>query len=52
MAFIVTFLIAGIVAWLWANEVNNKLKYREKNSDYNQCEGWLDWDNAHTEGEI
>lgn len=54
MVFIVMFLITVCIAWVWANGIDNELKYRKENPDYKPGEGWLDWDcdKAHTEGEI
>lgn len=52
IVFIVMFLITGVVAWLWATGIDNESKYRKENPDYKPGEGWLDWDEAHTEGEL
>lgn len=52
MVFIVMILITGAIAWLWTNGIDNELRYRKENLNYKSGEGWLDWDTAHTEGEI
>ena len=46
------FLITAILSWLWVSGIDNQMKYQKDNPNYNPSEGWLDWDTAHTEGEI
>ena len=52
IVFIVMFLITAVIAWLWVNGIDRETEYRKQNPDYKPGEGWLDWDQAHTEGEI
>jgi hypothetical protein len=37
---------------MWANGIDKETQYKKDNPDYKSGEGWLDWDDAHTENEI
>lgn len=50
--FIVMFLLTVVISWLWATGIDRETEYRKQNPDYKTGEGWLDWDEAHTEGEL
>ena len=50
--YLIMFVVTVIISYLWANAIEKESEYRKKNPDYNPGEGWLDWDDNHTEGEI
>ena len=41
---IITFIVTVPIAWLWVNAIDKQIKYKKQNPDYNEEEGWLDWD--------
>ena len=52
IAFTILFVLTVIIAWLWVRAIDREMEYRKQNPDYKPGEGWLDWDETHTEGEI
>jgi hypothetical protein len=49
LVFTVMFIITALISWLWANGVDKQIQYKKEHPEYNESEGWLDWDKAHTE---
>jgi len=52
VSIMITFIIASIISVIWVIGISKETEYRKDNPDYNPNAGWLDWDTAHTEGEI
>ena len=52
LVFTVIFIITVLISWMWANGIDKESQYIKDNPDHNPSEGWLDWDESHTEGEI
>jgi hypothetical protein len=50
--YLAMFLITAVISWLWVRGIDRQMKYKKENPDTNESEGWLDWDNAHTENEL
>lgn len=50
--FIIMFLITAVISWIWVRGIDNQMKYQKENPDSNPTQGWLDWDTAHTEGDL
>lgn len=50
--YLIMFVITAIISYLWARSIDRENTYRKENSDYKPGEGWLDWDENHTEGEL
>jgi len=52
--YVIMFIVTSVISWLWATGIDKQAKYKKENPDYNENEGWLDWDcnNAHTEGDL
>lgn len=46
------FIVTAVVSWLWVTAIDREITHRENNPDYKPGEGWLDWDESHTEGEL
>ena len=44
LGLIITFIVTAPIAWLWVNTIDKQIKYKKQNPDYNEEEGWLDWD--------
>lgn len=51
IVYLVMFIVTVIISWLWANGIEKQAKYKKEHPDYNEKEGWLDWDdnNFHNE---
>ena len=52
IVFGIMFIITAGISWLWVRGIDKEMEYRKQNPDYKPGEGWLDWDQAHTEGEL
>lgn len=52
IVFTVMFIITVGISWLWATAIDKQIEYKKQHPEYNESKGWLDWDEAHTEGEI
>lgn len=52
IVFTIMFIITAGIAWLWANGIEKQAQYKKDHPEYNETEGWLDWDDAHTEGQL
>ena len=54
IVFTTMFIITAAISWLWVRGIDKQIQYKKENPDYNENEGWLDWDceTAHTEGEL
>jgi hypothetical protein len=52
IALTITFIVTAVISWLWVRGIDNQMKYKKQNPNYNPNEGWLDWDDdkATTEG--
>ena len=50
--YLAMFLITAVISWLWVRGIDRQMKYKKENPDAKESEGWLDWDNAHTENEL
>jgi hypothetical protein len=45
IAIIVTLVVTTPIAWLWASAIDKQTQYKKQNPNYNEKQGWLDWDN-------
>jgi len=52
LVFTVMFVITALISWMWVNAIDKQIQYKKEHPEYNESEGWLDWDENHTEGEI
>lgn len=52
IVFGIMFIITAGIAWMWANGIEKQAQYKKDHPEYNESEGWLDWDTAHTENEL
>lgn len=52
LVFVTMFLVTVLISVLWARGIDNQMKYQKEHPEYDPNEGWLDWDNVHTEGEL
>ena len=50
--YLTMFIITAVVSFLWVLAIDREIEYEKENPDYKPGGGWLDWDEAHTEGEI
>lgn len=52
LAYLGMFIVTAIVSWLWVSAIDREIQHEKENPDYKPGEGWLDWDETHTEGEL
>ena len=52
ISFLIMLFISTVISIAWAISIHKETEYRKQNPDYKPGEGWLDWDEPHTEGEI
>lgn len=52
LLFVTMFLVTAVISVLWVKGIDNQTKYQKQNPEHNPTEGWLDWDTAHTEGQL
>lgn len=54
VAILIVLVISGIISWIWVGAIDKQIKYKKENPEYNEKEGWLDWDcnNSHTESDF
>ena len=52
VSFLIMLFITIIISVMWVNGIHKEMEYKKENPDYKPGEGWLDWDEPHTEGEI
>jgi hypothetical protein len=38
------FLITAFISIVWVHLIDKHVKFKKENPDYNDEEGWLDWD--------
>lgn len=38
------FLITTIISIIWVYLIDKQVTYKKENPDYNETDGWLDWD--------
>jgi len=46
------FGITAVISFLWVRGIDKQIQHKKENPDYNESEGWLDWDDdkVTTEG--
>jgi hypothetical protein len=42
--FLIMFLITLVISIIWVHLIDKQVKYKKENPDYNEKDGWLDWD--------
>ena len=52
LVFTVMLIVTVSISWLWATAIEKQAQFKKENPDYNESEGWLDWDENHTEGDF
>lgn len=54
IVFGIMFIVTAVISWAWASAIEKHAEYKKEHPEYNESEGWLDWDcdNSHTEGQI
>jgi hypothetical protein len=50
--YLVMFVVSAVISWLWVRGIDKQIQYKKENPDTKEGDGWLDWDNAHTENEL
>jgi hypothetical protein len=47
--YLIMFLITVIISVIWVYLIDKQITYKKENPDYNEKEGWLDWDYDNNE---
>ena len=54
LVYLVMFIFTVLISYLWVRGIDNVIKHKKEHPEWDEKQGWLDWDesSSHTENEI